>query len=218
MLIPEVDAAQEDPAEVLDTSFGGCALLVSAQVAARFPDGAHTHVRFTRSREGDSQLMAVEVVRRAPNPEGVLLGTRFIQPETFATRLATPWWRYFNRRGTLRIPCAQGQVTVRLVGGGSSLETSLANLAVDGFGVGVSQSDRARLLPGAEVRAALSFQGGSKPLRFISRVVHVSPQARRFLVGCAFEGEKTPEFPALQDRVSRWIGAWQRAQIARKDE
>lgn len=219
VLIPAAADESEDPAKLLDTSYGGCALYVSPGIAARYPTGARAHVRFTRAREGDTQLMAVELVRRGEQSDGVLLELRFVRPESFASRLSTPWWRYFNRRESLRVPCSGEQaVDVRLVGGGLSLELGLANLSVDGFGVSLSDGERGRLVPGADVRAALSLKRRSKPLRFLARVAHVTPGDRRVLVGCAFDARKTSEFPAQQDVVSRWAGAWQRAQIARKDE
>ena len=219
VLIPDEAKETEDPAEVLDTSFGGCAVLVPTNLAARYGVGSRSHVRFTRAKERDNQLMAVEDMRTAEHPKGTLLGLKFVNPQGFASRLGPSWWRYFNRRASLRVTCAGDQeVKARLVGGGQSLETTAANLSADGVGLTLTRDERGRLLPGTELRTILTFKSGPKPLRFLANIVHVTPRDRRFLVGCQFDNLRTPEFPAQQDAISRWVGAWQRSQIARKDE
>lgn len=209
----------EQPAEVLDTSFGGCALLASPELVKAYPAGSRAFVRFTRVREGDDQLLAIEVIEVVSEGDQSYLRCKFVNTEGFASRLSEAWWRYFNRRACLRVPCRGDQsASVRLLGSGVSIEVALADLSLDGFGARLTPDQARGLQAGQEVRAAVTLANPARSLRFVARTVHVAHRERRIILGCAFEPDRTSEYPAQQDVISRWVGAWQQAQLVRREE
>jgi hypothetical protein len=209
-----VTLEDEAPLEavVVDTSAGGCRLLLPPGDAARLPVGTRAGIEFVREGGATPRTVPFEVRNSGPDEatDGVLLGCAFLEVEDFLRSLNKDWWRFFNRRSALRVPREPvDPIVVRAVLEGYSGEPELENLSVGGACLRLRPDVLEPVRVGGKGRLMFDLPEGFGALRLAVRVRHATAWSGAGLVGLEFDAEGSPDFNAQEEQISRWFVHWQ---------
>ncbi|MEO0650397.1 MAG: PilZ domain-containing protein [Planctomycetota bacterium] len=205
---------EQEPQELvlLDTSAGGCGLLMSAREAKAFPVGRELTVRFERPDTKPRETAVVVRRQKEDNQSGgMVVGCEITDKDAFWKSLNRSWWTYFNRRGALRVPREPAEpMRGRAIVEGLSGDAELQDLSVSGVAMRFPSVVAANTRVGGRGRVFLQLEGPeSEQLSFSVTTIHVTVVRSIGIVGMHFDAERTSNFAAKEEALSRWFSAWQ---------
>jgi len=207
--------------EPLDVSFEGA---VVRFLALRFHDvprspslavGEDAELIFTFRELGQPIVVSARVVRRTDDEGSRHYGFQFTDHEQLKSQLSPQLYRFFNRRGAVRVkPAADGPVAATLEGGSEArqVHADLVDISITGVGLRVPVVVESSLAGTDRIRISISLPDWPSPVNFegIIRSRHVAG-VDTVQYGIEFDLERSDDGQRQQEDINRYVMERQRA-------